>query len=504
MSEFSDAVRELKAAAALLSAAAGHAPSGGGQAVNPGASTTGSGGNLNQHQQLQALNQALGQTPQISQRASNAIRALGSDLRQVGGDAANFVSNFAESKIRGLGLNLLQTGLNAVASEADHIAKSTIAFEQWRQATGQLPASAHTFGELTASIEGTRSELEALAFTPALSVLESHISSLSNTANNSKLEETFTGIGDALGRITQSNLQGIETGLNLLEAGARSLEPAVTVLTALGLIHLPELPPVDPSVAQSYAGIAVSAEDWRKSTAEAAQEIPGLTADLQRLQDRAQGLRDNYEAGVQPLRDQLDTLNKQYEAAQRLKALTDAQRDVTREQGLAVDVFSAAGQAANQALPGDLQRLQDLQAQAAHQAQVDKIQGSIDYQTKDYNVQNDAIQKMQRTTQRQLADAQNGIGINAKAGWDAMAGQYQPGRAPGEYVSPYYANRYTTHELPNDNPGITSGGSFGAVSVTVNINGVAAGGGAGMEGALRQLLENPAIKTLISQAATRR
>jgi hypothetical protein len=258
------------------------------------------------------------------------------------------------------------------------------------------------------------------------------------------------------------------------------------------------------------------------------QEVISLTSDMMALNEQAQNIRQNYEAGVQPLHDQLDAINKEYDAQQRLKALTAAQRDVTREQGLAVDVFSSAGQSANAALPGDLQRLQDLQAAQAHQEQVQGIQDEIDRQTSDYRSALSNNTRLRNTTRRQLNDAQNGISIEDRQGEADAAStaaiqreqeRYRnvidnhpsgnPPFLPGPYQDRtlFPAGAYSGGSGAMYPPGAYSGGAtnglgltYPSMTVNFNVNGVSTSGApADVEGSVRDLFEKPHMQTWLSQ-----
>lgn len=493
MSEFSDAVRILAEAAASLNAAAGSIHQG--QGTQPGTPTTPAG--LSGAQQVQALNAALGQTAQHAQAATTSLNSASRS-------AQGFLGQFAESRIRQFGFNLISTGISAIADEAGRLISSASAVEEFARATGQLPEGATTVRDLTASISDLRTEAEALITIPTLSIFEQRLNSLDTTAGRSKVKDVLTGIGDALGRITEAHLTGVEAGLNSIGNVAG---PLFSTLSAIG-INLPSLPPVPDSVAASYQGLEILASEFAESQRQARIEAQGLQDQLGRLGEEARNVRANYDAGVQPLRDQLDTINKEYDAAARLRALTTAQRDVSREQALAVDVFSAAGQAANQALPGDLQRLQDLQNAQAHQQTVDELQAQIDALTKGRDSALAEIDKKRSAAASELSTRQSGISSEEEARVGAR-------REAATIAAQHMSDVHDTHQgTAQGNPpflpaGTESTSSFryggapqnNSVTINLNLNGVSGSMPADVEREVRALFAKPSMQSWVSRMA---
>lgn len=378
MSEWSDAVKVFQAAAQTLNSAA---------AALHGAA----GGGLSGQQQLGALTNVLGPTSQGAKQAT-------SDLDAANRSAQGFLANFSEARVRQLGLNTLHQGLGLVADEAKHVIDTVSGFERWEQSIGRLDADSTTLTGMANDFSDLRKEIELLAFGPAIQELEARLNTDVTPSGKSTLEQAANGIGGAL--------SGAVDRLFDLNAGIADVQRKIREALGTDTHPLFDLGIPDDAVSNQFT-------DYINSTKQAQQEVQTLTSYLTRLDAEAGDLRANYEAAVKPLRDQLDLINKTYDAQQRQKALTDAERNVTREQALAVDVFSAAGQAANAALPDDLQRLQDLRDAQAHQAQVDALNTQIDAATDHYNAQRDDLNKRQSGAQRDLSNARLGISSEA-------------------------------------------------------------------------------------------
>jgi hypothetical protein len=374
MSEFSDAVRILAQAANVLASAAGSLHSGqSGQTVNLGGQPAPTAPqNLNVAQQQQVLQQLLNQTAQNAQQVTN-------NLNSASRSAAGFFGNFAESRIHALGFSALRVAIGAVTDEVERFISVPSAFEAWERATGRLPESTQNLADFGAEVAVTRQEVEALAFTPAFDVIQQKLNDTGTTGGPTRLEQAASGLG--------TFLEGAAKAAFDLGDAVTNAQTKIRELLGNPKIELIAPVEVDPA-----------AQAWAQSIRDAARETVELNADMARLNDGAIALRDNYDAAVKPLRDQLDALNKQYQTQQQQKALTDLNRNIAQDQLLAVDVLSSAGQAANQALPNELARRDDLQAQ-------------IDFQTDNYNSERDANENLRRETAKQLAGTRANISV---------------------------------------------------------------------------------------------
>lgn len=504
MSEFSDAVRILAQAANVLASAAGSLHSGqSGQTVNLGGQPAPTAPqNLNVAQQQQVLQQLLNQTAQNAQQVTN-------NLNTASRSAAGFFGNFAESRIHALGFSALRVAIGAVSDEVQRFISVPSAFESWERATGRLPQSTQTLENFGTEVATTRQELEALAFTPAFDVIQQKLNDTGTTGGPTRLEQAASGLG--------AFLEGAAKAA--FDLGDAVTDAQTKIRELLGNPKIELIAPVE---------VDPAAQAWAQSIRDAARETVELNADMARLNDGAIALRDNYDAAVKPLRDQLDALNKQYQTQQQQKALTDLNRNIAQDQLLAVDVLSSAGQAANQALPNELARRTDLQAQLDHQTEVDRRQAQIDYVTNDYNTQRDANEKLRRETAKQLAGTQAGTSVeeqNATEQRQAEARVVETVTAqhlndPHDYrsgIGPNAPLRHGTQPfLPavphlagpdvsfRDRGGADLGAGFygaqpaGTVNINLNLNGVTMGGNKAW---VKGMLDDPEVKTWLSQAA---
>jgi hypothetical protein len=497
MSEFSDAVRLLAQAASTLNAAASSQHTGqGAQTVNLGAQpqAPATPGGLSGAQQVQALNSALGQTVQSAQQAT-------SSLNTASRSAAGFFGNFAESRIHALGFSALRVAIGAVSDEVQRFISVPSAFEAWERATGRLPQSTQTLENFGTEVATTRQELEALAFTPAFDVIQQKLNDTGTTSGPTRLEQAASGLG--------TFLEGAANAAFDLGDAVTGAQAKIRELLGNPKIELFAPVEVNPNA------LAMS-----QSIRDAARETVELNADMARLNDGAIALRDNYDAAVKPLRDQLDALNKQYQTQQQQKALTDLNRNIAQDQLLAVDVLSSAGQAANQALPNELARRTDLQAQLDHQAEVDRLQAQIDYQTDNYNTLRDANERLRRETGKQLAGAAAGVSVEEQKATEVrqaeaftvetVTAQHQndphdtrpmTAAPPWQPVNQPYVPNTSGPGASFRDRGVDNLGAqrlSSTVTVNLNLNGVTVGGNKTW---VRTMLDDPEFKTWLSQAA---